>query len=562
MRRRIMPSFIGEVVQLNERQDRVERVMQMLGVTPEYPYTFNINDGARNRVEIGLIGADYGIRVTDALGNSVILANGTIVANAIKTGTLDCNLITVANLSATVITTGSLSATRISGGILDCSLMTVQNLNAGSITVGTFANPNDRFNAGSISGIKLSDGTITGVKLVAYTIQADNLATNSISSDKIQAGAIIATKISVSTLSAISANLGTITAGTINAATVNVQNLNADNLNRGSIAVGYSGQPSQIYIRRNGSDGFLNWEGGNKIWSDGSQYMGFLANGERFYFYTGGTLYALFQRGSAASFYAGLNVDGGGITCAGDLLFDNGEHHLRNIDGLVGANDIRYVLGNDGYYHSFCNSSWNEHAWITSSGSLDIDGNFHADGSKSFRIKHPEDPDKYIQYASVESPEVALTIRGRATLTKGKVKIVMPHHWELVTEKDGLTTIQLTALDECFGIYAPKSKLTNNSFEVWEMDGGESDAEFCWELTAVRKGYKDFVVEPTEDEVIAEGVKDTIMEENTPRGNQIKRSEKEMPRFKEIYRQMTGKAFVIRKPKKNSVEFTKKGDKL
>ncbi len=356
MRRRIMPSFIGEVVELNERQDRVERVMQMLGVTPEYPYTFNINDGARNRVEIGVIGSDYGIRVTDALGNEVILANGTIVANAIKTGTLDCDLITVANLSASVIITGSLSATRISGGTLDCNLMTVTNLNAGSITVGTFANPNDRFTTGSISGIKLSDGTITGVKLVAYTIQADNLATNSISSDKIQAGAIIATKISVSTLSAISANLGTITAGTINAATVNVQNLNADNLNRGTINVGNTGQPSQIYIRRNGSNGYLNWEGGNKIWSDENQYMGFSSNGGKFYFYSNGLLSLTLQRGSPSTF-SGDGVDignGGGLYVdgnfrvnghvSGDMNFDN--HNLNNTNVINNTQ----LNGNNIYY--------------------------------------------------------------------------------------------------------------------------------------------------------------------------------------------------------------------
>jgi hypothetical protein len=221
---------------------------------------------------------------------------------------------------------------------LDCSLITVQNLNAGSITVGTFTNPNDRFNAGSISGIKLSDGTITGVKLVAYTIQADNLATNSISSDKIQAGAIIASKISVSTLSAITANLGTITAGTINAATVNVTNLNADNLNRGSLNVGNTGQPSQIYIRRNGSNGYLNWEGGNKIWSDENQFMGFSANGNRFYFYAGGSILLMtLQLGSPVTFYS----DGVDITNGGGLYIDGNLHlngHLTDSMNVGGHN--------------------------------------------------------------------------------------------------------------------------------------------------------------------------------------------------------------------------------
>jgi hypothetical protein len=270
------------------------------------------------------------------------------VANAIKTGTLDCGLITVANLSASVITTGSLSATRISGGILDCNLITVQNLNAGSITDGTFSNPNDRFTAGSLSGVKISDGTITGNKIVAYTIQADNIATNAISSDKIQAGAIIATKISVTALSAISANLGTITAGVINAATVNVTNLNADNLNRGSISVGNTGQPSQIYIRRNGSNGYLNWEGGNKIWSDENQYMGFMSNGNRFYFYAGGTLMMLLSRGNPATFYS----DGVDISNGGGLYIDGNMRLNGSVSGDFNAGTINNTRlnGNNIYY--------------------------------------------------------------------------------------------------------------------------------------------------------------------------------------------------------------------
>jgi hypothetical protein len=355
--------------------------MQMLGVTPEFPYTFNINDGTRNRVQIGVVGADYGIQIVDNAGNSVILAGGTIVANAIKTGTLDCNLITVANLSATVITTGSLSATRISGGILDCNLITVQNLNAGSITVGTFTNPNDRFNAGSISGIKLSDGTITGVKLVAYTIQADNLATNSISSDKIQAGAIIAPKISVSTLSAISANLGTITAGTINAATVNVTNLNADNLNRGSLSVGYSGQPSQLYIRRNGSNGYLNWEGGNKIWSDENQYMGFMSNGNRHYFYAGGTLLMLLSRGNPTTFYSdGVDIsNGGGLYVDGNFRLNGSVTGNMNFGGKELTNASKGTFGDIANTNFYGNNIWywNLHYYSDESIKKNIKERFH-----------------------------------------------------------------------------------------------------------------------------------------------------------------------------------------
>ena len=295
MRRRLFPSFIGDVVKLNERQERMERVMQIFGISPEYPYTININDGTRNTVQIGLVDGVYGIKIVDNAGNEILLANGTIVADAIKTGTLDCDLITVANLSAGDIVTGTLSANFISGGVLDCSLMTVSNLNAGSITVGTFSSPNDRFGNDSLSGVKISGGTITGNKLVAYAVEADKIASGAIETDKLAAGAVIASKINVTQLSAISSNIGTIIAGSITADVINVGTLNANRipglntskLISGAYNVGGSSQPTMIYIKRSSSyaDAFLRWEGGSRIWSDANNRIGINSIGSPMYIY-------------------------------------------------------------------------------------------------------------------------------------------------------------------------------------------------------------------------------------------------------------------------------------
>ncbi len=583
MRRRFFPNLIGDTIQHEERLRTVESVMRIIGFSPEQPYTLNVNDGTRNRVRIGKINGDYGISIVDNAGNAIILANGTIIANAIKSGTLDCSLITVTNLNAGAITTGTLSASYIQGGTLDCSKMTVVKLNAGSITVGTFVSPNDRFINGSLSGVKITDGTIVANKLVAYTITANYIASGAITADKIQTGAVIAGKIAANAVGAdqITANAitsdkisaGAVTATKISADTIEaghikanaitttkinglavtnekianatienakIANISADKLTAGTIYVGQSGRPGLIVLNRNGSDGFLTWDGGNKIWSDGSQYMGFTSNGKRFYFYTGSAnLYALFQRGQPASFYSGLAVNGGGITLQGDLRFSDTEHHVKNIDGLVGANDIRYVLGNDSYYHSFCNAGWNEHAWITAGGGLEIDGNFIAHGSKSFMIKHPEDEDKYIRYSANESPEVALKIRGKDKLKNGEIKIKLPHHWELVTEENGLITAQVTPLGDCNGLHV--LRLSYNSFEVKENQNGKSNVDFCWEITAVRKGFKDFKVEPTKEELLEEKVNNIIDMENEEKI--VKRSTREMPDIKRIYKKMTGKEY-------------------
>jgi len=472
MRRRMFPNFVGDVVELEERQERTERVMQMLGVTPEYPYTFNINDGTRNRVRIGVIGADYGIEIVDNAGNSVLLANGTVVANAIKAGTLDCNLITVANLSATVITTGSLSATRISGGILDCNLMTVQNLSAGAITVGTFASPNDRFTAGSISGIKLADGTITGVKLVAYTIQADNIATNAISSDKIQAGAIIASKISVTDLASISANIGTITAGNITAniitaGTLNVariadssllnaklgNDLSANKITAGQLTVGGAGAVTAIYLRRSSSstpgeaDTFIRWEGGSRMWSDNSNNMGINAIGGSMYIYTNSGQRMYISSGNT-------NIYSNTLYCHNINLSLDGvvESSISNIDRLIGYNDL----------------------WIVGKGDI----RFPRDDSDNAGVRFQWGTGKIYSYSS--SINLGGTDKTAIVLTKGGFKALYcaesPEVWFFdfceSKEKIDPTFLEVTVAPYRF------IKCEDGGYQVWGKRKGHEEKRF------------------------------------------------------------------------------------
>ncbi len=478
MRRRLFPNFIGDVVQLDERQERLERVMQILGITPEYPYTVNINDGTRNRVKLGVINGDYGIEIVDNAGNSVILASGTIVADAIKTGTLDCNLITVENLDAGSITTGYFQADRIQGGILDCSLITVQNLEAESITVGTFININNRLTAQAIHGDKIQVDTLNANRIVAYSIKADNIDTGAIETDKIAAGAVIASKINARTITADRIQVGSLTTTEINYMS-------------GNRLTNYS-----VY--------------GNRVVNSVS--LGGLVQGANFY--TPGGL----AIGIAAS-YSGLLLQAGK-----NIVWWGGEGHIENVDQIKGFNDLRfYVTGS------------NKCGWWSTSGGGDLSmypywGDFYATGNKYFRIKHPDHPDEgWIQYASVESPEVALKTRGIAKLNKGEAIITLPHHWELVTEEH-LTTVQLTPLGDCNGLFAPKASLKNTSFVVKELQSGISNAEFMWELTAIRKGYKDFNPEQTIEQE-AERMAASLA--NSPPSTKKKYLEQEAKREKE-----------------------------
>ena len=310
MRRRLFPNMIGDIVSMEERQERLERVMQILGVTPEFPFTMNVNDGTLNRVQIGLIGADYGIKIVDNAGNEVILANGTIRANAIKTGTLDCSLITVTNLDAGSITVGTLSASKISGGTLNASLMTVINLNAQSITVGTFASPNDRFTDESLNGVKISQGTIYGNRIVANSINADRIQAGTITADRITAKTITADRIQDNSLGTNQLIANGVHGNRIQDATIDnakVANLSADKINAGTLTIGGGGHIGEAHFLGTSPAVFYNASGDVRgiIYSTGADFYIASQSGATLYLYAGsGQTYVM----------NGLRVDGEIIT--------------------------------------------------------------------------------------------------------------------------------------------------------------------------------------------------------------------------------------------------------
>lgn len=381
------------------------------------------------------------------------------------------------------------------------------DVNSGATTInGT------KITASSITGTQIAAGTITALNIAASTITANEIASDAITSSKIKAGAVTtsklaagavtaneiaadavtASKIDVSTLSAITADLGTITAGNIDASLVTVSNISASNITAGTLSVGNTGQPSSIVIRRNGSNGYLTWEGGNKIWSDENEYMGFTADGERFYFYTGPVLYALFQRGSQAGFYAGVNITGGGLNVGDSTTNQNaritGNLYLddtANTDYINSDGDnLRFYFGgNAEFYHDgVIRAIIDDNIWT--------DGDLYADGSKPFLIRHPDGSDRFLRYTAQESPDVVLRYRGIGLIEKGVCEIIPPEHFILVTEPEGLVTVNLTPMADDMDLYI--SKVDKNKKIVVKS---RKDAKFMFEVMAIRKGYLDSLVE-------------------------------------------------------------------
>jgi hypothetical protein len=118
---------------------------------------------------------------------------------------------------------GNLRANTVSAAQIATDAVTELKILNGSIT-------NNKLLTGTITGDKIFANTITGNKIAAETIGAGSIAAGAITTvkleagavttAKIEAGAVTSAKITVNDLSAISANMGSITAGSLDAVNI------------------------------------------------------------------------------------------------------------------------------------------------------------------------------------------------------------------------------------------------------------------------------------------------------------------------------------------------------
>ena len=100
-----------------------------------------------------------------------------------------------------------------SGDLASLSVVTSDYIAANAVIAGKIA-------AGAVSANEIAANTITASEIASNTITASEIAANTITAGEIEAGTIGATEISVTNLAAISADLGTITAGSITSAII------------------------------------------------------------------------------------------------------------------------------------------------------------------------------------------------------------------------------------------------------------------------------------------------------------------------------------------------------
>jgi len=546
-------------------------------------------------IEEGATGAKCVITVSQ-------LPSGTISAEQVVTGFLDAD-----RIDAGTITAGKLNVTELSAIVANLGTITAGSMTGVTLSIGTgdnifkatadgislgdavFGSAPFRVNmAGDLvaSSVTLTNADVgsgsawTGNKIAnAYIgdLNADRITAGDIDTARIQTNVLSALQAEIANLSAINVDAGAITAGTITGVTVRTASGGARFQISGSKGSSYASSGAEL-TRLDGGGLSLAGSGGNII---------------RFYSSMDGTLYGQAGYDSSLGLYIASNnakdtviygvkdafliantgnayvsSNSGSVYLASSvhsksisLDYGQDEGDIWKIDNLYGHNGLQlYIAGQDDVIYFYSQAGGGNCSFWP------YYGNAYVTGDKAFRIPHPDDPEnKWIHYSSIEGPEVALKTRGISRLINGRVTIKLPHHWELVTD-EYLTTVQLTPLENCNGLFALKDKLKHTRFEVQELQGGTSNTEFMWELTATRKGYTDFKPEQYIADDAEKVVGDIIKDEENPQRVQVKvngnKNRKELYErlVREKYKSKTGKKYVSRTSSRQEEDLKVKED--
>jgi hypothetical protein len=141
---------------------------------------------------------------------------------AITTPKLKAEAVTAAKITALTITAGQIAALTITGAKIAAETITGGKIVAGTITAGLIAAEAIEaaaIKSEAVTSAKIAANTIVAADIAAETITGEKIAGATITGAKIVAGTILAEKLNVAELSAITANMGAITAGTITGAT-------------------------------------------------------------------------------------------------------------------------------------------------------------------------------------------------------------------------------------------------------------------------------------------------------------------------------------------------------
>ena len=114
-------------------------------------------------------------------------------------------------------------------------------------------------------------------------------------------------------------------------------------------------------------------------------------------------------------------------------------------------------------------------------------------GTKNFIHDNPEHPDRVIAYVALEGGEAGTYWRGSAMLVRGRARVLLPHHFALVTANDGLT-VQITPSAACGHAIGVASK-TPRAIELRALGGAKDGCAFDYLVQGVRRGFEGHAID-------------------------------------------------------------------
>ncbi len=199
-----------------------------------------------------------------------------------------------------------------------------------------------------------------------------------------------------------------------------------------------------------------------------------------------------------------VNHDGG---LSGAIELYNDGYEIVTIGTSQAGSGGIWVTGKNGSpnaYISHADGYPNEGAVLlfNDEGTLNLgiygNGDFWANGTKSFIVNDPTDNTRKIKYTCLEGPEAAMYFRGKARLADGRATIELPDYFRSLAS-DSTITVSLTPHSLSSKGMAV-DKIGNGTVTVGELFEGTGNYEFSYTVYAVRKGYENYEVYINKDD--------------------------------------------------------------
>ena len=327
---------------------------------------------------------------------------------------------------------------------------------------------------------KIQDGAVVADKIAANAVTAVKILAGAITAEKIAAGAITADKLNVNELSAITAYLGVVTGGEIYSSHFSTRapgetKAFAELLTNGDLRIYDKLAQLGLVISGGSGQGTIGW------YHDGIEYADAKINPIT------GAKDLLLETKAPGSGYRFDTYDGS------KLEINRGGDGFLNVEGVSDVT-VRLNSPSSDYMRVYGN-------FTTVAGTK-----YATEQTKSYGMR---------RLAAEEGPDVRYTIKGCGELKSGVcyvwldqvfLECIEPH-----TEKTRWM-FQLTPmfkhLDLCI------SEFDSSSFVVREKNG--LSGQFCWEMSAIRKGFAGkWLQRPPydgdEEEMLDEGWEDEIL---------------------------------------------------